>query len=137
MRLEIHKKGQGTAARATAYAISAGLVVFGAYRFFATFNQRDAQVFAKDVPLVGDVTIWKVVAIALGVAGLVAVHLVLNRPKPVDAMIETEQELRKVSWPTLPEVWNATLVVVLVTAVLAGIMYGFDLVLLRLFRLVF
>ena len=41
-------------------------------------------------------------------------------------MIETEQEMRKVSWPTLPEVWNATLVVILVTAVFALTMSLFD-----------
>jgi preprotein translocase SecE subunit len=137
MALDLYKKGQGTVARATAYALGAGIVLFGAYRFFATFNRRDAEVFAQDLPLLGDVTVWKVIAIALAGIGLVALHLMLNRPRLVDAMIETEQEMRKVSWPTLPEVWNATIVVVLVTTVLAITMYGFDLVLLRLFRLVF
>ena len=137
MSLELLKKGQGVIARSTAYAIGAAIVGFGAYRFFATFNQRDSEVFAKDLPLLGDVNLWKVLAIAVGVGGFLLLHLVLNRPKPVDAMIETEQEMRKVSWPTLPEVWNATLVVVLVTVVLAGTMYSFDFVLARLFKLVF
>jgi preprotein translocase SecE subunit len=137
MGFEILKKGQGTLARATAYAFGAGLIAFGAYRFFATFNRGDAEVYARDLPLLGDVTIWKILAIAIGVGGVVLLHLVLNRPKPVDSMIETEQELRKVSWPTLPEVWNATIVVVLVTTVLAITMYGFDLVLVRLLKLVF
>jgi preprotein translocase SecE subunit len=137
MGFEIHKKGQGTLARATAYVLGAALVLFGAYQFFATFNTRDARVFVEDLPLLGDLNLWKVFAIAIGIAGLVLLHLALNRPRAVDAMVETEQEMRKVSWPTLPEVWNATLVVVLVTAVLAVTMYGFDLVLHRLFRLVF
>ena len=61
----------------------------------------------------------------------------LNKPESVDLMIETEQEMKKVSWPTLPEVWNATLVVVAVTAVLAVAMSLFDLGLRRLFHLVF
>jgi len=62
---------------------------------------------------------------------------VLNRPKSVDLLIETEQEMKKVTWPTLPEVWNATVVVVLVTATLAVTMYGFDQILVRLFKLVY
>ena len=45
--------------------------------------------------------------------------------------------MRKVSWPTLPEVWNATLVVCLVTVVLAITMSVFDLALRKLFQLVF
>jgi preprotein translocase SecE subunit len=137
MRFEILKKGQGSLGRAIAYAIGAALVLFGAYRFFATFNRTDAEVFAADLPLIGDVNIWKILAIAVGVVGLVVLHLILNRPKTVDDVIEAEAEMRKVSWPTLPEVWNATLVVVLVTTVLAVTMYGFDLVLVRLFDLVF
>jgi preprotein translocase SecE subunit len=137
MGFDILKKGQGTLARSTAYVIGAGLIVFGAYRFFATFNRGDAEVFASDLPLMGDLNVWKIAAIALAVVGFVGLHLVLNRPKTVDAMVETEQEMRKVSWPTPPEVWNATLVVVLVTTVLAITMYAFDLALVRLFKLVF
>jgi preprotein translocase SecE subunit len=137
MGFEVLKKGQGTLARSVAYALGGLLVVFGAYRFFAAFNQPTADVLAEDLPLLGDLNVWKVVAIALGLLGLLGLHLVLNRPKAVDGLIDTEQELRKVSWPTIPEVWNATLVVVLVTTVLAMVMYGFDLVLVRLFDLVF
>jgi preprotein translocase SecE subunit len=137
MRFEIFKKGQGTLARASAYAIGGGLVAYGAYRFFATFNRGDAEVLAKDLPLLGDLNVWKIAAIAVGVLGLVLLHLALNRPKSVDSMIETEQEMRKVSWPTFPEVVNATAVVVLVTTVLALTMYGFDLVLARFLDLVF
>jgi preprotein translocase SecE subunit len=137
MGFDVLKKGQGTLARSAAYGLGGLLVLYGAYRFFATFNRLDAVVYAADLPLVGDVTVWKVVAVVIGIVGLLGLHLVLNRPKAVDGMIDTEQELRKVSWPTLPEVWNATLVVVLVTTVLATVMYGFDLILVRLFRLVF
>ena len=52
-------------------------------------------------------------------------------------MIETEQEMRKVSWPTLPEVWNATLVVILVTAVFAVTMSLFDRGIRQVFFLIF
>jgi preprotein translocase SecE subunit len=137
MKFEFTKKGQGVLARLAAYGVGSVLVVFGAIRFFATFNTRGQGVLVRDVPILGELTVYNVVAIMIAVVGLLALHLVLNRDRSVDLLIETEQEMKKVSWPTPPEVWNATLVVVLVTAVLAFTMFGFDVVLGRLFRLVF
>jgi len=78
-----------------------------------------------------------VIAVVVGAAALFGLHWVLNKPRTVDLLIETETEMRKVSWPTLPEVWNATLVVCLVTVVLAITMSVFDMALRKLFHLVF
>ena len=61
----------------------------------------------------------------------------LNRPASVDTLIDTEQELKKVSWPSKTEVRNATLVVVLVTFVMAILLFGFDRILQWVFRLVY
>jgi preprotein translocase SecE subunit len=137
MGLEINKKGQGTFARLTAYAIGALLVLFGAWSLYATINRPGRFPLAENVPLLGTITGFQVIALVVAAAGLVGLHWVLNKPKSVDLMIETEQEMKKVSWPTLPEVWNATIVVVGVTAALAVAMSLFDLALRKLFHLVF
>ena len=137
MALEIYKKGQGSIARGAAYTIAAGLIVFGAIRLYATLGGHFLDVLAPAVPIVGDVDVRKVVAFIVGVAGLFFLHSFLNRPRSVDLMIETEQEMRKVSWPTLPEVWNATLVVLLVTAVFALTMSAFDRGIRAIFFLIF
>ena len=136
MALEIQKKGQGTYARATAYAIGALLVLFGAWSLYATIN-RPNQFEVAQLPVLGTVSAFQVIALVVAAGGLFALHWVLNKPKSVDLMIETEQEMKKVSWPTIPEVWNATLVVVAVTATLAVTMSVFDLALRKLFHLVF
>ena len=137
MALGIYKKGQGSIARGTAYTIAAGLIVFGAVRLYATLGGPFTEIVAPGVPMVGDVDVRKVVALLVGAAGLFALHALLNRPRSVDLMIETEQEMRKVSWPTLPEVWNATLVVILVTAVFALTMSAFDRGIRAVFFLIF
>ncbi len=137
MGLDVYKKGQGSLARLCAYAIGAILIVFGVYRFFTTINVPHEHVLVAAVPVIGDLSVYKVVSLVLLVVSLFGLHLVLNRPKTVDLLVETEQEMKKVTWPTLPEVWNATVVVVLVTATLAVTMYGFDQILVRLFRLVY
>jgi preprotein translocase SecE subunit len=54
----------------------------------------------------------------------------------VDLLIDTEQEMKKVSWPSRKEVQSATLVVVLVTVTMAMLLFGFDEILQALFGLV-
>jgi preprotein translocase SecE subunit len=138
MGLEIQKKGQGAWARLTAYVIGGLLVAFGAISLYGSINvPGEFRLFEADLPIIGALTGFKVIALVVGVGGLFALHWVLNKPRSVDLLIETEQEMRKVSWPTIPEVWNATLVVCLVTVVLAITMSVFDLALRKLFQLVF
>jgi preprotein translocase SecE subunit len=137
MGLELTKKGQGTLARATAYALGAALVVYGAIRLYANLPGGFHTVLTAGLPIVGDLTIRKVVAVVVAGLGLLGLHLVLNRPRSTDLLIETEGEMRKVTWPTGPEVFNATLVVVLVTTVLAVAMSAFDWGLQRVLLLVF
>lgn len=129
MNLEIYKKGQGRYARRTAYLLGAALILFGAYRFFATFNSVGKHVWVSDLPLLGDLTLYKVEAFVVFALGLLGMHLILNRAWLADLLIDTEQEMRKVSWPSKSEVWSATKVVVLVTFVVGLALYGFDFVL--------
>jgi preprotein translocase SecE subunit len=137
MALELYKKGQGTVARASAYAIGALLIGFGALRLFAAVNVPGAGILTPELPLIGALTISKVVAFAVGVAGVLGLHYVLNRPKSVDLLIETEAEMRRVSWPTMKQVWNATLVVAFVSMLLAVTMSGLDLVIRQVLHLIF
>ena len=53
-------------------------------------------------------------------------------PKVADLMIETELELRKVTWPTMPEVINSSIVVIVCVVVLMVFLAGSDLVLGRI-----
>lgn len=137
MQLEILKKGQGAWARGSAYALVGILVLFGAVQLYATINVPGAHVWASGVPLLGDVTPYKVAAFVAFLLGLLAMHLVLNRTKVVDVLIDTESEMRKVSWPSRREIKSATIVVTIVTIVLGLSLYGFDWALRRVFHLIF
>jgi preprotein translocase SecE subunit len=136
MGLEIYKTGQGKIARGAAYALGAGLVIFGGFRLFATIN-RPGAAWVDDLPLIGSLSIYNAIAIAVTLLGLLGLHLVLNRTSSVDMLIDTEQELKKVSWPSGKEVQNATFVVVLVTFTMAMMLFGFDALLRWIFRLIF
>jgi preprotein translocase SecE subunit len=136
MGLEFYKRGQGNWARLSAYAFGGSLIVFGAMRLYASINRPGERVFAE-APVIGELSAYKVIAIVVGLLGILGLHLVLNRPRSVDLLIETEQEMRRVQWPTGKAVWNATLVVALVSVVLAVVMWLLDIVLRKLFLLFF
>ncbi len=137
MSLEIYKKGQGKIARGCAYALVGVLVAFGAWRFHAAFNVPGEGVLVEKLPIIGTLTILKIGARFVFLVGLLLTHLVLNRAKAADLLIDTEQEMRKVSWPSWPEVKSATLVVVVVTFVMGMALFGFDRALQGLFSFIF
>ncbi|MFV1959435.1 MAG: preprotein translocase subunit SecE [Planctomycetota bacterium] len=134
--LEIYKQGQGKSARIFAYALGGGLILFGGIRLYATINVPGRE-WVQGVPVIGHVSLYNTIAFAVVLLGFLGLHLVLNRPSMADMLIDTEQEMKKVSWPSKQEVWNATLVVVLVTFALALMLYGFDWLLRWFFQLVY
>jgi len=65
-------------------------------------------------------------------AGLLVVHRWQQRPKMAELLIETEAELKRVSWPKAGEVWNASIVVMVSVVLLGGILAVADMFLYRL-----
>ena len=100
-------------------------------------TRGDAAYTLVQVALNDLIMLFAFAPIVVFLLGLLAVHLVLNRPRMVDTLIDTESEMRKVSWPSRREVKSATIVVVVVTVVLGLSLYGFDWALRRIFHLIF
>jgi preprotein translocase SecE subunit len=65
-------------------------------------------------------------------AGLLLIHRWQQRPKVADLLIDTEAELKKVSWPKGEEVWNASMVVLLSVIVIGVLLAVSDVFLYRL-----
>jgi len=62
---------------------------------------------------------------------------ILNRPRLVDLLIETEAEMKKVSWPSRQEAWNSSVIVVVTVVIMMGLLFTYDFVLNKLFLLLF
>ena len=60
-----------------------------------------------------------------------------DKPKTVDLLIETELEMKKVSWPTIEEAMSATWVVAFVTLLLTASLFFFDFLLASFFGFIF
>ncbi len=135
--MEAYKSGQGSLARLTAWVFLLIALGMGCVELYSWIqNPRTDQplipgvaLFA-DMPVFGGPMSWKfLLCVAIFVAGLMLIRRYLGRPAVVDALIETEQEMKKVSWPTREESMNATWIVLLVSVILTFALWIFDIVL--------
>ena len=97
-----------------AYGCLSGLVIF----LDRTLSPSINITLVEQFPLFGTLRVSTL--LALGILALVAflIYRVLNRPKAADLLIDTEAEMRKVTWPSVPETWTGTLAVMLTVVVL-------------------
>lgn len=142
--MDTYKSGQGSLARLTAWVSALMALVFGCAELYSWIqNPREdvalfpGELFA-DLPFFGTRFSWKfVLCLLIFVGGLWLIRRIMRREKAVDALIETEQELRKVSWPTKDESINATGVVILVSVMLTTALFAFDMLFVELFGILF
>ncbi|MBI5364002.1 MAG: preprotein translocase subunit SecE [Planctomycetes bacterium] len=141
-----YKPEQGRIARTAAFWSLALLLVYGSLSlnesldsffhdpmgipFGATKDANGHDVGGALVPILS----WKftpaLIFSALFCMGvLYALYRYLERPKIADLLIETESELRKVTWPTMNEAVNSSLVVIVCVVFLMSFLAGADWVL--------
>jgi preprotein translocase SecE subunit len=119
-----YRKNEGRYARMFAFWALLLLVAYGCFhggglasvlsRFLGDANTR----FIDPFPILKTLDLATTIALGvLLVAGL-AIHAILNRPRIADALIATEGELMKVTWPTWAEAWQGTVAVTVMVVVL-------------------
>ena len=67
-------------------------------------------------------------ATVIAVLGCWLAYRIVNYPPAADFMIGVQSEMDKVSWPTWPQLWRATVVVLVVMVVLAASLFLFDII---------
>ena len=112
-----YKQDQGRYARLAACWTLALLIFYGCTSLreqlsaYAALNQPLVASMAK-LPVLGlhfDAGLLIVTVVLAG--GLWLLYRFLEQPRQADLLIETESELNKVTWPTMPEAVNSSLVV--------------------------
>src|SRR5262245_21312160 len=73
-------------------------------------------------------------AVFVCVAAFVALRVYLERPRAADLLIATEEEMRKVTWPSTSDVVDSSLVVIATVVVLCVFLAGTDALLGSVFR---
>lgn len=134
-----YKKDQGRYARMLAFWSVALLLAYGFLGSFPVWVRRNFggdQGFESwgSYPVVGQMD----AAVAAGLAGLgicaFILHRLLSKPKTADLLIETEDEMKKVTWPTRAETWNGSVAVMVTVLVLLAFLWGSEMLLAAVFQ---
>ena len=135
-----YKKDQGRHVRMAAYWILLFIAMAGLYKFRFWLDGTLGEwarknLFGQDfLGIPTSFNVFLCIALTLGTAYLLL--LFLNRPKTADLLIETEAELKKCTWPTLRETWDASVVVVITVIVIGLFLAGSDVVLSRILNVI-
>ena len=140
MAIDIYKKGQAAITRYIAAGTFAAMLGWGCYSLWKMLVNLEGwprHQFAK-VPGIGlSITPALLIALVVFVAAGLGLFLLLNRPSMADLLIDTEQEMKKVSWPTRQEAWNSSVIVIVTVAVFTILLFSFDVVLSKMLALIF
>jgi len=125
-----YKEDQGRLARMAAFWSVVLLVLFGCnflYDILIGFDSMSPAIGGIRIPVVSvDLNGAFLVTSLLFLVGLVVTRRWQQKPKVADLLIETESELRKVTWPTMEEVTNSSLVVVVCVVVIGAFLAAAD-----------
>lgn len=129
-----YKEDQGRLARLVAFWVLALFAFFGCYALYnevlrAKFESLRTPLIdsMKKVPVLGiELNGGFLIALALFLAVLWFLHRWLQREKVADLLIETESEMRKVTWPTMSEATNSSVVVIVCVLFLMVYLAGAD-----------
>ena len=130
-----YRKDQGRVARMATFWSLAILLAYGCIRMRSELSGLFPDSMGKGIggmnlPLVGlPLSPALIASIATFALGLLFINRTLEKPKNADLLIETEGELRKVTWPTLDETIDGCIVVMVVVLFLMAFMAGADFVL--------
>jgi preprotein translocase subunit SecE len=126
---ELYKRNQGRMVRQITCLSIWAACLLGAWRFYETF-MLDAN-FGDGWQ--GAAAKWSIPSLIFFVGVWVGYRLV-NWPRFADFLISVEAEMNKVSWPAWPELYRASLVVIFTIALLALLLFGYDLIWVTLFQ---
>jgi preprotein translocase subunit SecE len=119
----LYKRNQGRIARQATFGALALIIALGGWSL-STYYSDQNNVWRYYVPL------------ALVAVGIWASFRVVQMPAFADFLISVEGEMNKVSWPSRSELFRASLVVILVIFFLAGLLFGYDVLLAEIMRII-
>ena len=126
-----YKKDQGRMARMAAFWSLAVLIFYGCVSLHtelaSMFPEMGRSLGGFRIPILGmDFSPALIVAGLLLATSLWLLYRWQDKPKNADLLIETESELRKVTWPTLDEAITSSVVVIICVLFLMVFLAGAD-----------
>jgi len=133
------RPGLGRAVRTTAYVSIGALTAYGAYALYMAPSLSSPwwQVISGPFTLMGKEASLRPIlfpALASFFTVMSVVFLILNKERAADFLVETEGEIKKVSWPARKEYVGSAMIVVLVVTIVSGFLHFVDLYLSKLMQ---
>jgi preprotein translocase SecE subunit len=95
--------------------------------FFGLGDTLAQPIGGVSVPVLGmDLSPALLIVTALFAFGVFLFNRWLERPKQADTLIDTESEMKKVTWPSLPETMSGSITVIMTVLILMTILAVFD-----------
>lgn len=133
-----NQQDQGRYARMVAFWGLLTLVAYGCFHGGGLVTVLDGWLgdsnttYVKTFPLLGSLKTSTVIALGITVAAAFAFHSFVGQPRVAKTLVETEEEMHKVTWPTWPETWSGTLAVIGMVVVLFLFLTAVDLMLAKI-----
>jgi len=95
--------------------------------FFGLGDTLAQPIGGVRVPVLGmDLSPALLIVTALFALGVFLFYRCLERPKQADTLIDTESEMKKVTWPSLSETMSGSITVIMTVLILMTILAVFD-----------
>ncbi|MBL8750521.1 MAG: preprotein translocase subunit SecE [Planctomycetes bacterium] len=136
-----YRKDQGRYARMLAFWALVLLVTYGCFHGGGLATLVDQwmgesnSTLIDPFPLLGILKTSTCITVGVLVVATFAIHVLLARPKIADALIDTEGEMQKVTWPTWAEAWQGTVAVTVMVIVLFLFLTAADIILTKAMQL--
>lgn len=136
-----YRKDQGRYARMVAFWALIILFGYGCFHAGGLVTVLDNtlgdsnETYVQQFPLFGSLKLSTVIALGVLCVCAFLVHRVLNKPRIADALIDTEGEMHKVTWPAWGETWQGTLAVAATVLALFVFLTFVDLFLAQLLKI--
>lgn len=132
MLWQVYKKKQGQIIRWATFVVSAVLFVYGAIRLYKFLIRYEWATTANrwlnfvipyvEIPVVVDPRF--VISLVFGLISIWLFYfLSFQHNRLSDFLIDTESEMRKVSWPTMDQVVKSSIAVILIVLILGLYLY--------------
>lgn len=131
-----YKSGEGVYARGTAFWSLGGFAFLGGHRFYLWAQRWEfaRKQWLEEIPVVGAPgTVGMFMSIVLVMLLLYGALRLVSIPKFADLLIDTELEMKKVTWPSFDETRKSSFVVIVCVVVMVSFLAVSDIGLEKLF----